>query len=534
MIAETLTHYRIVEKIGEGGMGVVYRARDERLDRDVAIKVLPTGTLADDTARKRFRKEALALAKLSHPNIGVIYDFDTQEGVDFLVMEYIAGATLAERLTAGALPEKEVLAVGAQIVAALEEAHEHGVVHRDVKPGNILVTPKGQAKVLDFGLAKLLRPGSEISTTDNLSSTAALAGTLPYMSPERLRGEPADARSDIYGAGAVLYEMATGQRVFREELATRLADAILHQPPVPPRAVNARVSPELERITLKCLDKEPENRYQSAKELSVDLRRLASPSAVLPVATSRRFAQHYGRYAIMAACLAVVLIVGMLVGLNVGGARDRLLGRTAPPRIASLAVLPLANLSADATQEYFSDGMTEALITNLARISALRVISRTSVIQYKGTKKPMPQIAKELNVDGVVEGTVQRSGDKVRITAQLIEGPTDRHLWVESYERDLRDILALQSDVAKAIAREIRVTLTPQERAHLATAHPVGREAYELYLRGRYLVYLRGPENFRKAREYFQQAINKDPSYAPSYAGLGFTYASQGWYVHPP
>src|SRR3989449_1281036 len=279
MIAETLTHYRIVEKIGEGGMGVVYRARDERLDRDVAIKVLPTGTLADDTARKRFRKEALALAKLSHPNIGVIHDFDTQEGVDFLVMEYIAGTTLAERLTAGALPEKEVLAVGAQIVAALEEAHEHGVVHRDLKPGNILVTPKGQAKVLDFGLAKLLRPESEISTSDELSSTAALAGTLPYMSPERLRGEPADARSDIYGAGAVLYEMATGQRPFREELATRLADAILHQPPVSPRALNARVSPELERIILKCLDKDPDNRYQSAKEMAADLRRLAAPAA---------------------------------------------------------------------------------------------------------------------------------------------------------------------------------------------------------------------------------------------------------------
>src|SRR2546422_5670094 len=306
MIAETLTHYRIVEKIGEGGMGVVYRARDERLDRDVAIKVLPTGTLADDTARKRFRKEALALAKLSHPNIGVIHDFDTQEGVDFLVMEYIAGTTLAERLTAGALPEKEVLAVGAQIVAALEEAHEHGVVHRDLKPGNILVTPKGQAKVLDFGLAKLLRPESEISTTDNLSGTVALAGTLPYMSPERLRGEPADARSDIYGAGAVLYEMATGQRPFREELATRLADAILHQPTVSPRALNARVSPELERIILKCLDKEPENRYQSAKELAVDLRRLVSPSAVLPVAARHRFVQRYGRDAVTAACLPVV------------------------------------------------------------------------------------------------------------------------------------------------------------------------------------------------------------------------------------
>src|SRR3989449_999232 len=329
MIAETLTHYRIVEKIGGGGMGVVYRARDERLDRDVAIKVLPTGTLADDTARKRFRKGALALAKLSHPNIGVIYDFDTQEGVDFLVMEYIAGATLAERLTAGALPEKEVLAVGAQIVAALEEAHEHDVVHRDLKPGNILVTPKGQAKVLDFGLAKLLRPGSEISTTDNLSSTAALAGTLPYMSPERLRGEPADARSDIYGAGAVLYEMATGQRAFREELATRLADVILHQPTVSPRALNARVSPDLERIILKCLDKEPENRYQSAKELAVDLRRLVSPSAALPVAAPRRFAQHDGRYAMLWGSAAGLVTAALLLAVWWLWGKARLVGTPA-------------------------------------------------------------------------------------------------------------------------------------------------------------------------------------------------------------
>src|SRR2546427_1506496 len=328
--------------------------------------------------------------------------------------------------------------------------------------------------------------------------------------------------------------MATGQGAFREELATRLADAILHQPPVSPRALNARVSLELERIILKCLDKEPENRYQSAKELSVDLRRLVSPSAVLPVITPRKFAQHYSRYAIIAASLVVVLLAGVLVGLNVGGARDRLLGRTAPPRIESLAVLPLANLSSDPTQEYFSDGMTEALITDLSRISALRVISRTSVMQYKGTKKPMPQIAKELNVDGVVEGSVQLSGDKVRITAQLIEGPTDRHLWVESYERDLHDILALQSDVAKTIAREIRVKLTPQEQARLGETRPVITEAYQLYLKGRYHWNRRTEESARKGLGYFQQAIDKDPGYAPAYAGLGFAYASEGWYVHPP
>ncbi|MFY9585078.1 MAG: serine/threonine-protein kinase, partial [Candidatus Acidiferrales bacterium] len=292
MIGHTLSHYRVVEQIGSGGMGVVYRAHDDRLERDVALKVLPTGTLADEAARKRFRKEALALAKLGHPNIGVIHDFDTQDGVDFLVMEYIAGATLAERIAAGALPEKEVLALGAQIAAALEEAHEHSVVHRDLKPGNILVTPKGQAKVLDFGLAKLLRPSGpragETATTETVSDTAVVAGTLPYMSPEQLRGEPADARADIYATGAVLYEMATGQRPFREGLASRLTDAILHQPPVPPRTLNGRISPELERIILKCLEKDPENRYQSAKELVVDLRRLATPGSAVAAATAAK------------------------------------------------------------------------------------------------------------------------------------------------------------------------------------------------------------------------------------------------------
>src|SRR5216684_4869561 len=366
MIVETLTHYRIVEKIGEGGMGVVYRARDERLDRDVAIKVLPTGTLADDAARKRFRKEALALAKLSHPNIGVIYDFDTQEGVDFLVMEYIAGATLAERLTAGALPEKEVLAVGAQIVAALEEAHEHGVVHRDLKPGNILVTPKGQAKVLDFGLAKLLRPGSEISTTDNLSSTAALAGTMPYMSPEQLRGLPADARTDIYAAGAVLYEMATGRRPFRSKFATALAADIQTQAPAPPCQLNPKISLGLEEIILKCLEKEPQNRYQSAEELLVDLRRMSrveSKGAGLPPRHPKlRFA----------AWAAGTLIIALVAGTYLAR-RPSWVWRKSPPGKIILAVLPFENLSRDPQEDYFCDGLTDEMINQLGRLMPQRL-----------------------------------------------------------------------------------------------------------------------------------------------------------------
>ncbi len=272
MIGQTFGHYRILEKIAAGGMGVVYRARDEQLERDVALKVLPSGTLSDDSARRHFRREALALAKLNHPNIETVYEFGSQDDLDFLVMEYVSGRTLAERLVSGALPEK-----------AIEEAHERGIVHRDLKPANVAITARGQAKVLDFGLAKLLRPDDEL-TTDHLTDSQAAAGTLPYMSPEQLLGEPVDARGDVYSIGVVLYEMVTGRRAFSGDLPSRVIDAILHGPLVPPRALDSRISPELERIILKCMDKDPEHRYQSARELLVDFRRLAAPSSTSAVA----------------------------------------------------------------------------------------------------------------------------------------------------------------------------------------------------------------------------------------------------------
>ena len=311
MIGSRLGPYEILALIGAGGMGVVYRARDGRLDRDVAIKVLPLGLLIDEAVRKRFRKEALALAKLNHPNIAAVYDVGEQGGTDYLVMECVPGQSLAEVLRSGSMPDREAASLGLQVATALEEAHEQGIVHRDLKPGNIMITPKRQAKVLDFGLAKILRPLGEASATESFTQTQNVAGTLPYMAPEQLRGEPADARTDIHALGAVLFELVTGKRLHQEDSVPQLTDAILHQQPVAPRALNARVSPEMERIVLKCLEKEPENRYQSAKELGVDLRRLSVPSAASATGVARPTSRPWlGRLALGAGlCVLVVLTV---------------------------------------------------------------------------------------------------------------------------------------------------------------------------------------------------------------------------------
>jgi serine/threonine-protein kinase len=519
MIGQALSHYRIVEKIGAGGMGEVYKAHDERLDRHVAIKVLPSGTLADEHARKRFRKEALALSKLNHPNIATVHDFDTQDDVDFIVMEYVEGGSLADRVKTGPLPEMEISDLGVQIADALEEAHERGIVHRDLKPGNIAVTPKGRVKVLDFGLAKMLRPVSEEATTAAMTEELAVGGTLPYMSPEELRGERADHRTDLYSFGVVLYEMATGRRPFEEKQSTALTAAIVQKPPEPPWTYNRRISPGLVNIIIKALDKDPEHRYQTARDMRVDLERLTAPVSVTAPLRKRSRAVSWPR-----ATVGVAAVLAILFALNVGGLWDRLIGEPDFPPIESLAVLPLENLSGDPEQEYFADGMTEALISDLAKIGALKVISRTSAMRYKDSDRRLPEIAAELNVDGIVEGTVLRAGDRIRITAQLIDASTDRHVWSESYEREMQNVLTLQSDVAQAIAREIRITLTPDEKTLLANASSVNPKAYEAYLKGRYHWNRRSSESLWRGLEYFEEATQVDPGYAPAYAGIADAY----------
>jgi TolB-like protein/Tfp pilus assembly protein PilF len=443
----------------------------------------------------------------------------------FLVTEYIVGVTLGDKLTAGPLSEKEVSRFGAQLADGLISAHQQHVVHRDLKPGNLRVTPDGRVKILDFGLAKFLHPAANLGVTHRFTEEQAVSGTLPYMPPEQLAGESPDPRSDIYSAGAVLYETATGVRPFREEIPTRLTDAILHQLPVPPRGLNPRISPELERIILKCLEKEPENRFQSAEELGLDLRRLGTTTATMK-ATARVSPPWPRRSTWWTAGVLTAFALGALFFvLNVGGLRSRISGRSAPPRIESLAVLPLDNFSQDPGQEYFADGMTELLTADLSEISGLRVISRTSAREYKGAKKPLPQIARELNADAVVDGSVLASGGRVRVTVQLIHGPTDRHLWAKTYERSLSDVLVLQSEVARTIANEIKVTLTPQEQLHLGGARRVNPEAQDAYLRGVYYSDKETPEDLKKSFDYFQQALEKDPRYAPAYVGIAEYYS---------
>jgi serine/threonine protein kinase/tetratricopeptide (TPR) repeat protein len=524
MIGQLLSHYTLTEKIGEGGMGVVYRARDEQLCRDVAIKVLPAHALDDEIARKRFRKEALSLARLNHPNIETVHEFGSQQGVDFLVTEYIEGTTLNSMLLSGPLPEDEVLRLGAQLAEGLEAAHHAGVVHRDLKPANLRVTASGRLKILDFGLAVLM-PGNADSTVTVSLIDQPTAGTLQYMSPEQLRGEMVDGRTDIWAAGTVLYEMVTGRKPFDNKTPTAVALAIISERPTPPRSINPSISPRLEAIISKCLEKLPGNRYQSVHELSDDLLDVHNSGGVVTTHPTSKGRSRFGPLP-LAAAIGILLVLAFL--FNVGELRDRFNKHSGEARIGSIAVLPLANLSADPSQEYFSDGMTDELIANLGKIGSVRVISRTSISQYKGTRETLPQIAKELRVDAIVEGSVFRDGDHVRITARLMQGAADRQLWGESYDGDLHDVLQLQNRVARAIAGEIRLTLTPGEQSRLTGSRRIDPQAYESYLKGRFYWNQRTPDSLQQALQYFQRALNVDPTYAAAYAGMADTYNLMG------
>ena len=524
MTGRRIGPYQVTREIGHGGMGAVYLAvrADDQYQKQVAIKLIKRG-MDTETILRRFRTERQILANLDHPNIAKLLDGGTtEEGLSYFIMDYVDGLPIDMYCDTQKLTTVERLRLFRTVCSAVAYAHQNRVVHRDLKPGNILVTAQGVVKLLDFGVAKLLNPEASSKTTG--STAAALRPMTPeYASPEQVRGSVITPASDIYSLGVLLYELLTGHRPYRVRSRTpqeiehviceeapekpstvigRVEEAPDRDRPLTPASVSEtregqpeklrrRLAGDLDTIVLMALRKEPERRYGSVEQFSEDIRRHLEGLPVI----ARKDAFWYRSAKFIkrnkAAVLAATLGAGIILGLVVVAALSYLLlFRGAPtavsPEIKSLAVLPLENLSGDPAQEYFADGMTEALISNLARIRALKVISRTSVMRYKGSHKSLPEIARELNVDAVIEGTVQRSGGRVRVTAQLIHAATDAHLWARDYERDLTDVLKLQSEVARAVADEIRIQVTAEERARLASARSVNPQAHEAYLLGRY------------------------------------------------
>ena len=522
MIGQKISHYRILEKLGEGGMGVVYKAEDTRLKRIVALKFLPPIFSTDKEAQQRFIHEAQAASALNHTNICSIHTIEEFEKEQFIDMEFVEGKTLGVLLKEKVLTLMEVVNTALQIAEGLNAAHKKGIVHRDIKPDNIMLTDDRHVKIMDFGLAKL--KGS--STLTKLHTTL---GTLSYMSPEQARGEEVDQRTDIFSLGAVVYEMITGRRPFSGEHEAVIMYSIMNESPEPLARYKADLPDETQRVIDKALAKDRDKRYQHVDELLVDLRALqknlemgrsiSAVNAPLQMTKHKRFL--YGSAAIIVVVAVVLGVISFLLPTS--------------EVLDSVAVLPLENRSGDSNQEYFCDGMTDAVITELQKIKSLRIISWTSVRKYKKSDKSLPEIAKELGVKAVVEGSVLREGETVRINVQLIQASPEKHMWANAFDRSMRNILALQSEVAQAIVQEIKVVVTPDEHKRLpATYRAVNPEAHELYLKGKFFSEKAGAQenDLKTAIGYFNMAIAKDSNYAPSYSGLSLAYyylSNLGW-----
>ena len=524
MDGQVFGHYRLIEKIGAGGMGVVFRAHDEQLRRDVAVKILPHDLFSDAASRERFRKEALAVGRLNHPNIAMAFDFGEQNGVDYLVTEYIPGTNLDEKIGKQALPQKTVLELGLQILSGLEAAHRENVVHRDLKPGNIRLNRDGQVKILDFGLAKLSEPFDENADTVNLTSSVSISGTLPYMAPELLRGEEADARADIWATGAVLYEMATGRRAFPDRQPSLVIDAILHYDPVRPTLINKKLTASLEAVILKALDRDPDRRYQSAREFRLDLQRLLAggeiatdtlrQSQVVEASANRR------RRKFVLAFLAV-----LIAGLGLGYLAKRLIpvGST---HQKILAVLPIETVGQDAGTNALGLGLTETLTAKLVQASdsdSVQVVSSRDLRDQK--VKTAADARREFGTDYVLESSLQRAGQTMRINCYLVDSRTHRQLAARTIEADPGDAFRLQDQVVNAALDMLPASINGSQRQALVTHQDTQPAAYEAYIRGRgYLLEYEKPENIDNAITEFNQALKVDPKYAAAYAGLGQAY----------
>lgn len=509
--------YDIIELIGSGGMGEVYRAFDSRLRRDVAIKLLPRFVSADAERLRRFEQEARAAAALNNPNVVAVFHMGSHEGAPYLVSELLHGQTLRQRLAAGSLAFSEALDYALQISSGLKGAHEKGIVHRDLKPENIFISVDGRVKILDFGLAKLLHPQPHVPATTEVTAPGTIMGTLGYMSPEQLRGDLTDRRTDIFAFGAILYEMLTGRRAFSGPSSADVISAILHHDPVAAGAGSHNLSPSLKGVVARCLEKTSTRRLSSVEELIATLEPLREGDI-----RHRKYKPRALAYAVF---LTVVAVAAGFLPLKRLFLTTFLKGE----KIESIAVLPLANFSGDSSQDYFADGITESLITDLAQAGVPRVISRTSVMQYKGSHKSLPQIAKELNVDGIVEGSVTRSAERVRVTAQLIYAPADKHVWAQTFDSSLRDVLSTEGEVAQSIAHAVQARVLPSSALRTPKPRPVNPEAHDDYLRGRYFWNQRTEEALNKAKHYFEDAIAKDPGFAPAYSGLADTYFYLGY-----
>jgi serine/threonine-protein kinase len=515
----TVGTHRLERLLGRGGMGAVFLAYDTRLQRQVALKVID-GDASDATSSARLLREARNVAALNHPHICTIHEIGEAGGTAFIAMEYVRGRSLRERVDEGALPVSEAVRLGIQAADALAYAHEHGVIHRDFKAANTIVGDDGRLKVVDFGLARRDDPQlAEATTMASVVPAGAVAGTPYSMAPEQVRGEAADPRTDVWALGVLLYELVTGARPFRGQSVPELFSSILKEAPAtPPSTVPSSLCAVIER----CLEKDPVRRYQRSGEVQAALEAIAS-GMVAPWVT---WGYYLRRRPLIAAAALLAAVVAVPVGFNLGGVRDTLMGIPPDQAPIRLAVLPFRNLTGDPEQEYFSDGLTDEMITQLGRLHPRRlsVIARTSSMQYKQRDVPMDQIARELGVDYVMEGSARREGNRVRISATLIDVHDQAQRWSESFDREISNVLSLQSEIARGVARALAISLLPAEQNRLAASRPVNPEAYEAYLKGRFHWQNLAPKELDAAMSYFELAVQKDPNYAAPYTGMGTVF----------